>query len=231
MTILRKCAKITLISNNFYDFCINYQINLRNFKINLSTIKIKIKHLRASETIRSTQLIMWDDQTRKSCKQIYLCVFKKIIITISEIKEIVAMITIKSLKHSIKSNATYVTKKNTNQMIRRVLNTSNIRKNEIVAKKRREKFEFNARRHNIKIKIAKTKITRFNLNSCDCYALWNARNKIFNKFKNKRKFYIANFDQRRTIIQKCRIFIEDANYEWTYYYFIRYAEIFNCDDW
>ena len=52
-------------------------------------------------------------------------------------------------------------------MIRRVLNTSNNKKNEIVAKKRREKFEFNARRHNIKTKIAKTKITRFNLNDCD----------------------------------------------------------------
>ena len=77
----------------------------------------------------------------------------------------------KSLKYSIKLNVIHVTKKNTNQMIRRVSNTSNIRKNEIVAKKRREKFEFDARRHNIRIKIAKTKITRFNLNSCDCHVL------------------------------------------------------------
>ena len=52
-------------------------------------------------------------------------------------------------------------------MIRRVSNTLNIKKNEIVVKKKREKFEFDARRHNIKIKIAKTKITRFNLNNCD----------------------------------------------------------------
>ena len=48
-------------------------------------------------------------------------------------------------------------------MIRHVLNTSNIKKNEIVAKKRRKKFEFDVRRHNIKIKIAKMKITRLNL--------------------------------------------------------------------
>ena len=52
-------------------------------------------------------------------------------------------------------------------MIRRVLNTSNDKKNEIVAKKRRKKFKFNTRRHSIKTKIAKTKITRFNLNDCD----------------------------------------------------------------
>ena len=77
------------------------------------------------------------------------------------------MITIKSLKHSIKLNVTYVTKKNISQMIRRVLSTSNISKNEIVAKKKRKKFKFNVRRHNIKIKITKMKITRFNLNSCD----------------------------------------------------------------
>ena len=54
-------------------------------------------------------------------------------------------------------------------MIRHVLNMLNIKKNEIVAKKRREKFKFNIRRHSIKIKIAKTKITRFNLNNCDYY--------------------------------------------------------------
>ena len=54
-------------------------------------------------------------------------------------------------------------------MIRRVSNTSNIKKNEIIAKKKRKKFKFDARRHNIKIKIAKMKITRFNLNNCDCH--------------------------------------------------------------
>ena len=131
---------------------------------------MKIKHLRANETIRSIQLIMRDDQTRRSCKQIYLCVLKKIIIIISEIEKVVVMITIKSSKHSIKSNATHVAKKNTSQMIRRVLSTPNIRKNEIVAKKRREKFEFDARRHNIRIKIAKAKITRLDLNNCDYHA-------------------------------------------------------------
>ena len=56
-------------------------------------------------------------------------------------------------------------------MIRRVLNTQNIKKNEIVAKKRRKKFEFNVRRHNIKIKITKTKVMCFNLNNCDCHVL------------------------------------------------------------
>ena len=80
------------------------------------------------------------------------------------------MITIKSSKHSIKSNVIHVTRKNISRTIRRVSNTQNIRKNEIVAKKRREKLEFNARRHSIKIKIAKTKITRFNLNNCDRHA-------------------------------------------------------------
>ena len=95
-----------------------------------------------------------------------MCIFKKIIIIISEIEKIVAMITIKSLKHSIKLNVIHVMKKNINQMIRRVSNTSNIKKNEIVAKNKREKLEFDARRYNIKIKIAKTKITRLDLNSC-----------------------------------------------------------------
>ena len=47
---------------------------------------------------------------------------------------------------------------------------SNIRKNETVVKKKRKKFEFNVHRHNIKIKIAKTKITCFNLNNCDYHA-------------------------------------------------------------
>ena len=51
MITLRKCAKIILISNNFCDFRINYQINFRNFKINFSTIEMKIKHFRANETI------------------------------------------------------------------------------------------------------------------------------------------------------------------------------------
>ena len=77
----------------------------------------------------------------------------------------------KSSKHLIKSNVIHVTKKNTSQMIRRVSNILNIKKNEIVAKKKREKFEFNVRRHNIKIKIAKTKIMRFNLNNCDYHVL------------------------------------------------------------
>ena len=79
------------------------------------------------------------------------------------------MITIKSSKHSIKSNVIHVTKKNISRMIRRVSSTQNIKKNKIVAKKRRKKFKFDARRHNIKIKIAKTKIMYFNLNSCDCH--------------------------------------------------------------
>ena len=169
MITLRKCAKIILILNNFCDLRINYQINFRNFKINFSTIEMKIKHFRASEIIRSMQLIMRDDQTRKSCKQIYLCVFKKIITIISEVEKIVAMIIIKLSKHSIKSSVIHVMKKNISQMIQRVSNTSNIKKNEIVAKKRRKKFKSDVRRHNIKIKIAKTKITRLNLNNCDCH--------------------------------------------------------------
>ena len=171
MITLRKCAKIILISNNFCDLCINYRINRCNLKINFSIIEVKIKHFRANEIIHSMQLIMRDDQTRRSCKQIYLCIFEKITTTINEIKKIVAMIIIKLSKHLIKSNIIHVTKKNISQMIQRVLNTSNIRKNKIVAKKRREKFEFNIHYHNIKIKIAKTKITRLNLNNCDCHVL------------------------------------------------------------
>ena len=81
------------------------------------------------------------------------------------------MIIIKSSKHLIKSNVIHVTRKNTSRMIRRVSNTQNIKKNKIVAKKRRKKFKFNIHRHNIKIKIAKTKITRFNLNNCDYHVL------------------------------------------------------------
>ena len=88
---------------------------------------------------------------------------------INEIKKIVAMITIKSSKHSIKSNVIHVTKKNISQIIRRVSSTPNIKKNEIVAKKKRKKFKSDIHRHNIKIKIAKTKITRFDLNNCDYY--------------------------------------------------------------
>ena len=80
------------------------------------------------------------------------------------------MTTIKSSKHLIKSNAIHVTKKNINQIIQHVLSTSNIKKNEIVAKKKRKKFKFNVRRYNIKIKITKTKITRFNLNNYDYHA-------------------------------------------------------------
>ena len=45
----------------------------------------------------------------------------------------------------------------------------NIKKNEIVAKKKRKKFKFNIYYYNIKIKITKTKITRFDLNNCDYY--------------------------------------------------------------
>ena len=169
MIILRKCAKTILILNNFCDFCINYRINFCNFKISFSTIEMKIKYFRVNEIICLMQLIMRDDQTRKSCKQIYLCVFKKITTIINEIKKIIAMIIIKSLKHSIKSNIIHVTKKNISQMIRHVSNTLNIKKNEIVAKKKREKFEFNVHRHNIKIRIAKTKIMCFNLNNCNCH--------------------------------------------------------------
>ena len=132
---------------------------------------------------------------------------------INEIKKIVAMIIIKSSKYSIKLNIIHVTRKNTSRMIQRVSNTSNIKKNEIVAKKRREKFKFNVRRHNIKTKIAKAKITRFSLNNCDCHVFWNARNKMFDKFKSKRKLYIANFNQRRIIIRKCWILVKDANRE------------------
>ena len=36
---------------------------------------------------------------------------------------------------------------------------------------------------------------------------------MFDKFKSRRKFYIASFDQKRTIIRKYRIFIKDANRE------------------
>ena len=88
---------------------------------------------------------------------------------INEIEKIVAMIIIKLSKYLIKLNVIHVTKKNISRIIRRVLNTSNIKKNEIVAKKKREKFKFTICCHNIKIKIAKTKITRFNLNNCDYY--------------------------------------------------------------
>ena len=77
------------------------------------------------------------------------------------------MITIKLLKHLIKLNVIHVTKKNINQIIQRVSNTLNIRKNEIVAKKRRKKFKSDVRRYSIKIKITKTKITRFDLNNCN----------------------------------------------------------------
>ena len=111
MIISRKCARITLISNNSCDFCISYWINFRNFKISLLTIKMKIKHFRANEITRSAQLKMRDDWIRKSCRQIYLCAFKKITAAISEIKKIVATIIIKSLKHSTKSNVIHATKK------------------------------------------------------------------------------------------------------------------------
>ena len=54
-------------------------------------------------------------------------------------------------------------------MIRRVSSTSNIKKNEIVAKKKQKKFKFDVCHYNIRIKIAKTKIMCFNLNNCDCH--------------------------------------------------------------
>ena len=151
MIILRKCAKIILILNNFCDFRINHRINLRNLKTNFSTIEMKIKYFRANGIIRSMKLIMWGDQTRKLYRQIYLCVFEKITTIISEIEKIVAIITIKLSKHSIKSNVIHVTRKNISRIIRRVLNTQNIKKNEIVAKNKRKKFEFDVHRHNIKI--------------------------------------------------------------------------------
>ena len=97
---------------------------------------MKIKHFRANKIIHLMQLIIRDNQIRKSCKQIYLCVFKEITTIINKIEKIVVIIIIKSSKHSIKSNVIHVTKKNISQMIRRVLNMSNIKKNEIVAKKR-----------------------------------------------------------------------------------------------
>ena len=54
-------------------------------------------------------------------------------------------------------------------MIRRILNTPNDKRNEIVAKIKREKFESIARCHNIKFETAKTKITRLVLNNYDCH--------------------------------------------------------------
>ena len=73
---------------------------------------MKIKHFRVSEIIYLMQLIMRNNQIRKLCKQIYLCVFKKIIIIINEIETIIATITIKSLKHLIKLNVIHIMKKN-----------------------------------------------------------------------------------------------------------------------
>ena len=112
MIISRKCARITLISSNSCDFCINCWINLRNFKISLLTIKMKIKNFRASEITRLTQLKMQNDRTRRSCRQIYLCTFEKMTTVISEIEKIVATIIIKSLKHSTKLNVIHATKRN-----------------------------------------------------------------------------------------------------------------------
>ena len=62
-----------------------------------------------------------------------------------------------------------MTKKNISRTIQRVSSTLSIKKYEIVAKKRQKKFKFDVPHYNIKIKIAKTKITRFNLNNCDFY--------------------------------------------------------------
>ena len=167
MIISRKCARTILISSKSCDFRINCRINSCNLKTNFSTIEMKIKHLRASEIIRSTQLKMRNNWICKSCRQIYLCAFKKITTIINEIEKIVATIIIKLLKHSTELNAIYATKRNISQTIQRVLNILNDKKNEIIARKRREKLKFNVRRHSIKIKIAKTKITRFNLNNCN----------------------------------------------------------------
>ena len=50
--ISHKCAKITLISNRFYNCYINCRINFRNRKINYSKIEMKIKYFRASEIFR-----------------------------------------------------------------------------------------------------------------------------------------------------------------------------------
>ena len=50
--------RFNAINLSFCDFRINYQINFRNFKVNLSIIKMKIKYFRASEIIRSIQLII-----------------------------------------------------------------------------------------------------------------------------------------------------------------------------
>ena len=61
-------------------------------------------------------------------------------------------------------------------MIRRVLNTSNNKRNEIVAKIKRKKFGLNTRRYNIEFKIAKAEITRLNLNSCNYHTFQNSKN-------------------------------------------------------
>ena len=61
MIILRKCARIILISSNFCSRHINYRINLCNRKINRSTIEMKIKHFCVNEIIRLIQLIMRDN--------------------------------------------------------------------------------------------------------------------------------------------------------------------------
>ena len=53
---------------------------------------------------------------------------------------------------------------------------------------------------------------------------------MFDKFKNKKKFYIASFNQRRIIIRKCWIFIENADCKWTFCYFIQHIKVFNCDN-
>ena len=156
--ILRKCAKITLISSNFCDFRINYRINFRNFKVNFSTIEMKIKHFRANETIHLMQLIMRNDQTRKSCRQIYLCIFKKIIIIINKIEKIVAMIIIKSLKHLIKLNVIHVTKKNISSMIQRVLSTSNIKKMKSSRKRDEKSLNLMFVVTTLKLKLRKRKL-------------------------------------------------------------------------
>ena len=54
-------------------------------------------------------------------------------------------------------------------MIQHVLNISNDKRNEMIAKIRREKLEFRTRRHSIEFEIAKTKITHIDLNNYDCH--------------------------------------------------------------
>ena len=135
-----KCVRIELISSSSCNCCMNYHINFHNFKISSSTIEIKVKHLRASEITCLIQLIMRDNRICKLCKQIYLYVLEKIIAAINKIEKIIIIITIKSLKYYTKLNIIHTTKKNTNQIIQYILNTSNDKRNKIVARMKWEKL-------------------------------------------------------------------------------------------